>query len=97
MTAPLSHSSERGVDCMKKRRGNPNWFRCESVVAVSLSSFEYEVRTLGLFPENYAGSLALRDWIRRNKGSQVCASGLVGGLGVPSRTRGLTRKRTYCG
>lgn len=52
---------------MKKRRGNPNWFRCESVVAVNLSSFEYEVRTLGLSPENYAGSRALRDWAQKNK------------------------------
>jgi hypothetical protein len=52
---------------MKKRCGNPNWFRCESVVAVSLSSFEYEVRTLGLSPENYAGSRALRDWAEKNK------------------------------
>lgn len=50
-----------------KKRGNPNWCRRESVVAVSLSSFEYEVRTLGLSPENYAGSFALRDWARRNK------------------------------
>jgi hypothetical protein len=52
---------------MKKRRGNPNWFKPESFVAVSLSSFEYEVRTLGLSPENYAGSGALKDWAQKNK------------------------------
>ena len=52
---------------MKKRRGNPNWCKRESCVAFSLSTFEYEVRALGLSPENYAGSRALRNWARKNK------------------------------
>lgn len=52
---------------MKKRRGNPNWFRRESVVAASLSTFEYEVRALRLRPENYADSPELRDWAQKNK------------------------------
>lgn len=52
---------------MRKHRGNPNWFKRESIVAASLSTFEYEVRALGLSPENYEGSPALRDWALKNK------------------------------
>jgi hypothetical protein len=52
---------------MRKHRGNPNWCKREPIVAVSLSTFEYEVRALGLSPENYAGSPVLRDWAFKNK------------------------------
>jgi hypothetical protein len=31
------------------------------------SSFEHVVATLGLSPEEYVGSAALKEWVRRNK------------------------------
>ena len=54
---------------MKKKRGNPNWGKLDlhSTLPVQPSSFEEVVRKLRLSPEQYAGSVQLKDWVRKNK------------------------------
>lgn len=53
---------------MAKQRGNPNWGKPEPPCLVPpTSAFETEVKRLRLSPEQYAGSSALRDWVRKNK------------------------------
>ena len=52
---------------MRKRRGNPHWGKPGSLVAISLSTFEYQVRALGLSPEDYVRSRALKQWVLKNK------------------------------
>ena len=53
---------------MPKRRGNPDWGRphIESPYH-SASSFEEVVEKLQLSPVDYESSIALKDWVRKNK------------------------------
>ena len=53
---------------MAKRRGNPNWGKPEPfTLGSTVSSFESLVRSLGLTPKDYESSVALREWVGRNK------------------------------
>ena len=54
---------------MKRKRGNPNWGKPDlhSTLPVQPNSFEEVVRKLRLSPEQYAGSVQLKDWVRKNK------------------------------
>ncbi len=53
---------------MSKPRGNVNWGKPSSYkLETSASSFENEVKLLGLVPEQYGDSLNLKEWVRQNK------------------------------
>ncbi len=53
---------------MSKPRGNVNWGKPASYkLEVVASSFESEVKLLGLKPEQYADSLNLKEWVYKNK------------------------------
>ena len=55
---------------MAKRHGNPNWGKPDMTSLISAtvsSSFDEVVRSLGLTPDQYASSRALRDWARHNR------------------------------
>lgn len=53
---------------MSKQRGNPSWGKAEPRGApVCLSDFEYVTKSLGLSPDQYVHSVALKDWVCRNK------------------------------
>jgi hypothetical protein len=58
---------------MKKKRGNPNWGKTAVQLAVDVqpSSFEQIVRKLRLSPEQYLGSVQLKEWVRKNKDQNV--------------------------
>lgn len=54
---------------MKRKRGNPNWGKpaTHSAAEVQPSSFEQVVRKLRLSPDQYLGSVQLKEWVRKNK------------------------------
>ena len=53
---------------MAKRRGNPNWGKSEPLSLLpSMNSFDLLVHSLGLSPDQYVCSTALRDWVLKNK------------------------------
>ncbi len=54
---------------MPRKRGNPNWCRPAQVgkLVVSPPTFESVAQALGLVPEEFEGSIALREWVNRNK------------------------------
>jgi len=64
---------------MKKKRGNPNWGKpdIQPTGPVQPSSFEQVVRKLRLSPEQYAGSVPLKDWVRKNKDQKYVPSDLL--------------------
>lgn len=50
-----------------RKRGNPNWGKPEPLISPpTVSAFESFVNSLGLTPEEYGSSSALREWARRN-------------------------------
>jgi hypothetical protein len=53
---------------MAKRRGNPNWGKPELFTFSNAStSFDTLVKTLGLSPDQYQNSIALREWVGKYK------------------------------
>ncbi len=54
---------------MAKRRGNPNWGKPTPAgpSAATPSAFESFALALGLSPENFEGSSALKKWAAENK------------------------------
>jgi hypothetical protein len=67
---------------MAKRRGNPNWGKPEpSSSAPSISSFESVVKSLGLSPEQYESSTALRSWVQKNKNHKYVPQDLLEAFG----------------
>lgn len=54
---------------MRRRRGNPNWFKAELPHASLgvITEFERKTRLLGLTRETFAQSPELRLWCERNK------------------------------
>jgi hypothetical protein len=64
---------------MKKKRGNPNWGKPAAQPAVNAqpSSFEQVVRKLRLSPDQYRGSVQLREWVRKNKDQKYVPSDLL--------------------
>ena len=63
---------------MAKKRGNPNWGKqVANAGAVGPTSFEEVVRKLRLSPEDYAGSLTLKEWVRKNKDQKYIPDDLL--------------------
>jgi hypothetical protein len=52
---------------MVRRRGNPDWGKPMSPAPAVPSEFEMFVKRLRLTPENYASSVALKDWCKLNR------------------------------
>jgi hypothetical protein len=66
-------------DSMKKKRGNPNWGKpaTHSMANVQPNSFEQMVQKLRLSPEQYVGSVQLKEWVRKNKDQKYVPSDLL--------------------
>ena len=64
---------------MKKKRGNPNWDKpdAHSAADVQPSSFEQIVRKLQLSPDQYLGSVQLKEWVRKNKDQKYVPQDLL--------------------
>lgn len=64
---------------MKKKRGNPNWGKPDiySAADVGPSSFEQIVQKLRLSPDQYLGSVQLKEWVRKNKDQKYVPSDLL--------------------
>ena len=63
---------------MAKNRGNPNWGKPDMQAApVVPTSFEQVVRKLRLSPEDYEGSLTLKEWVRENKDQKYIPDDLL--------------------
>jgi hypothetical protein len=76
---------------MKRKRGNPNWGKSDiySAADIQPSSFEQIVQKLRLSPEQYLGSIQLKEWGAEEQGSKVRAVRLVEGLELRSYKRPL--------
>ena len=64
---------------MKKKRGNPNWGKpvAPSAADIQPSSFEQIVHKLRLSPDQYLGSVQLKEWVRKNKDHKYVPSDLL--------------------
>ena len=64
---------------MKRKRGNPNWGKpaIYSAAEPQPSSFEQIVRKLRLSPDQYLGSVQLKEWVRKNKDQKYVPSDLL--------------------
>jgi hypothetical protein len=64
---------------MKRKRGNPNWGKPDIHLTAPIqpNSFEQVVRKPRLSPEQYAGSLQLKDWVQKNKDQKYVPSDLL--------------------
>jgi hypothetical protein len=60
-----------------KRRGNPNWGKPAPNAVVVPSSFESVVKTLGLSPRQYEGSISLKEWVFKNKHNKYVPQDLL--------------------
>ena len=69
-----------------KRRGNPNWGKPELITPGGLSAFDSLARSLKLSPEEYEGSIALKDWARQNKDQKYVPLELLRVWGFTVRT-----------
>jgi hypothetical protein len=74
---------------MAKRHGNPNWGKPDMtplIPATVSSSFDEVVRRLGLTPDQYASSRALRDWARHNRTRKYIPEALLDGWDLENDT-----------
>jgi hypothetical protein len=64
---------------MAKRRGNPNWGKPEpnGPVTPTITEFERVTREFKLRPDQYIGSIQLREWAQRNKNSRFIPEPLL--------------------
>jgi hypothetical protein len=62
---------------MRRKRGNPNFGRPVIVPQAGSTAFEYFVARLGLSPGEYATSIELREWVRRNKDHKYVPSAVL--------------------
>jgi hypothetical protein len=63
---------------MVRKRGNPNWGKPDmQATPVVPTSFEQVVRKLRLSPEDYEGSLTLKEWVRKNKDQKYIPDDLL--------------------
>ncbi len=63
---------------MAKKRGNPNWGKPGAHSGpLSPTSFEEVVRKLRLSPEDYEGSLTLKEWVRKHKDQKYIPDDLL--------------------
>lgn len=82
----LAHSNRdaihKGLLLMAKRRGNPNWGKPEPIMlGVSVTSFEAQVKSLGLSPHQYVDSVPLKEWVARNKDNKYVPLNLLDAWG----------------
>ncbi len=52
---------------MRRKCGNPNWCKPGLTGGVTPPTFETVAQALGLAPEDFEGSIPLREWANRNK------------------------------
>ncbi len=64
---------------MTRKRGNPNWGKPDihTTAPIQPNSFEQVVRKLRLSPDQYAGSLQLKEWVWKNKDQKYVPSDLL--------------------
>ena len=62
-------NAQHGSDAlMAKQRGNPNWGKAAPFnLETTVSSFDSLVKSLGLTPDQYESSSALKSWVGKNK------------------------------
>lgn len=65
-----------------RNKGNPNWGKPWEYTPSTPTSFEEEVRRLGLAEKDYEGSAALKEWARRNKDAKFVPSELLTAWGL---------------
>ena len=70
---------------MTKQRGNPNWGKpAPYTLGSSVSSFDSLVQALGLSPEQYESSAALKTWVDKNKDHKYVPPNLLEAWGFKS-------------
>jgi len=70
---------------MSKQRGNPNWGKpAPYLLGSTVSSFDSLVKTLGLSPEEYESSSALKSWVVKNKDHKYVPPKLLEAWGLKS-------------
>jgi hypothetical protein len=64
---------------MAKRRGNPKWGQADPIgpVTPTITEFERVAGDFNLQPNQYAHSIRLRDWARRNRNSKYIPEPLL--------------------
>jgi hypothetical protein len=77
-----------------KRRGNPNWGKPVLLTASGLSAFESLVRYLKLSPEEYEGSITLKEWVCQNKDHRYVPVELLKAWGLTVRAESSAKLRT---
>ncbi len=72
---------------MAKRRGNPNWGKPEVVmIGAAVSSFDALVKSLGLTPDQYHDSAALKEWVAKNKDHKYVPLNLLESWGFKAQS-----------
>lgn len=72
-------------DQLKKQRGNPNWGKAAPyAVGDTTSSFDSLVKSLGLSPDQYESSTALKIWVGKNKDHKYVPPSLLEAWGFKS-------------
>ena len=69
---------------MSKQRGNPNWFLPPIAYSPVVSAFELQTQKLGLSPDEFIGSEALKEWARKNKDHRFVPADLLQAWGFTS-------------
>jgi hypothetical protein len=62
---------------MKRKRGNPNWFKPPVHLAAVPNSFDQVVSSLKLSPAQYSTSPALKEWVLKHKNSRYVPAHLL--------------------
>jgi len=65
-----------------RNKGNPNWGKPWDYTGSTPSSFEEEVRRLGLEEKDYKNSAALKEWVKRNKDAKFVPCDLLRASGL---------------
>jgi len=69
------------------KAGNPNWGKPEvEPVVPTVTQFELKARELGLLPDQYVRSEALRDWVQRNRNIRYVPEPLLEAWGFEINT-----------
>lgn len=64
---------------MARKRGNPNWGRpgLAYLPILGPTSFEGVAKALGLSPEDFEGSVLLKEWVLKNKNQKYVPQDLL--------------------
>jgi len=78
-TLDFTFITTQETEFMAKRRGNPNWGKPEpnGPAIPTISEFEQVARGFDLQPDQYIGSIQLREWASRNKHSKFIPESLL--------------------